>query len=213
MKPVVVPMQAGATDRSRLLRVAATTGLLVACGLLEAVADGEQGAGGIRVLLDDVLEQRERHRVVLHQGRLGAESVAEAQVTARVEHQVVGEHHVRGAVEDAHDAELLAVLFHVAEAQAVGAGRPSRDFVHLAVGALERRGAGGEVAEVAFETTVVHQGVSHMGRVKGSEKSCPVAAEITTPGGWPAWRGVNPPALTPARAAPPCRSRSCRRCR
>ena len=75
------------------------------------------------------------HRVVLHQGRLGAESVAEAQVTARVEHQVVGEHHVRGAVEDAHDAELLAVLFHVAEAQAVGAGRPSRDFVHSAVGA------------------------------------------------------------------------------
>ena len=93
--------------------------------------------------------------------RFCAESLAETQVPTRLNDHFVRQNHIGGAITDAHDTELLAGLFHVAEVQAVRVRRPRRNVVHCAVGTLERQYARFQVARIAFESAVIHQSMSH----------------------------------------------------
>ena len=71
------------------------------------------------------------------------------------------------AIANADGDELLAVLFHVADAETIGARGPGLVGVLLAVRSGERGGGGREIREIPLETADVHQGVAHgLGRVK-----------------------------------------------
>src|SRR6185437_12655518 len=82
-------------------------------------------------------------------------------MTDRIEEDFVIQDHVAGAFLHANRRELLAGLFHVADANAVHFGRRCGHRMPLVITALERPVASFELGEVALETAVIQQTVMH----------------------------------------------------
>ena len=128
---------------------------------LQHAANRKERRGLPGIFLHDVFKKHNDDPVVVHERWCRAKALPVAHVPRGIKDHTVLQHHVRASVHDAHGHELLAGLFHVADADTVGTGWPGRNWMSLPVGALKARRAGLHLAKVVLEPAMVHEAVIH----------------------------------------------------